>query len=176
MKNERLNMKKTKTKMIAESGMLAALSVVILLLGSVIDTLDLSCAVLAGFAALAMRIRHGRAGAVAVYITTSVLGFLLLPNKIPVVLYMFYGGIYPIIKPEIERLRSVVLQWVLKIVSVLVLFTIGLVVITFILGMESGFTVGIPLYLLLIVVAVCTDIAITAIVRRFGPVVAGKRR
>lgn len=165
-----------KTKIIAEGGMLAALSTVILFMGTIIDALDLSCAVLAGFAVLAMRIRHGRTGAFAVYCATAAISFLMLPNKIPAVLYVFYGGLYPMLKPEIERIRSAVLRWVLKVASVLASFSLGLAFITYILGVKSGFTVGLPLYALLALVAVAADVAISGIVRRYGHIVAfGKR-
>ena len=104
-----------KTRVIAENGLLAALSIIILLLGSLIEALDLSSAAIAGFAVLAVRIRWGRRSAIALYGVTSVLSMLMLPNKIPALLYVFYGGLYPILKAEIERLGSVLLQWVLKI-------------------------------------------------------------
>lgn len=165
-----------KTRIVAESGMLSALSVVILLFGAIIDVLDLTCAVFAGFCVIAMRIRHGRKGAVAVYCTCAVLAFLLLPNKIPAVLYIFYGGLYPLLKPEIERIPVAAVQWILKVLSVLLFFSVGLLVITFVLGLESGFTVGVSLYLLLIVVAVAADIAISGLVKRFGYVVASGKR
>lgn len=167
---------KKKTKIIAESGMLSALSVVVLLLGAVIDVLDLSSAVLAGFCVLAMRVRYGRTGAAAVYGTSAVLAFLLLPNKVPAVLYIFYGGLYPLVKPEIERIKSRALQWVLKLAFVLASFSVGLAVIAFVLGVDAGYTIGVPLYLLLAVVAVFADVAMTGISARFGHIVRGKRR
>lgn len=165
-----------KTKIIAESGMLSALSVVVLLLGAVVDVLDLSSAVLAGFCVLAMRVRHGRTGALAVYGTSAVLAFLLLPNKVPAVLYIFYGGLYPLVKPEIERIKSRVLQWILKVAFVLVSFSAGLALITFVLGIESGYTIGVPLYLLLAVIAVFADLAITGIAARFAHTMRRKKR
>ncbi len=170
---------KKKTRIIAESGMLAALSTVILTLGSLIDVLDMTSAVLAGFCVLFMRMRHGRAGAIAVYIVSTTLALLLLPNKIPAVLYAFYGGLYPILKPEIERLHSRVLQWILKVGSVLLFFSLGLLVISFTVSgglAAAGFTLGWPLFVLLAVVAVVADIAISGIAKRFGHIVALKNR
>ena len=165
-----------KTRIVAESGMLSALSIVILLFGSIIDVLDLTCAVFAGFCVIAMRIRHGRGGAIAVYCVSAVLAFLLLPNKIPAVLYIFYGGLYPLLKPEIESIPYAAVQWILKVLSVLFFFSLGLVFITFVLGMDSGFTVGVPLYALLTVVAICADIAVSAMMKRFAYIVASKKR
>lgn len=165
-----------KTRIIAESGMLSALSTVLLLLGSVIDVLDLSCAVLAGFCVLMMRIRHGRIGAAAVYFTSSALALLLLPNKVPAVLYVFYGGLYPLVKPEIERLKSRALQWVIKIAFALVSFSAALALMTFVLGIDSGFTVGAPLYILIAAVAVFADLGITGVSARLAGIAARKKR
>lgn len=167
---------KGKTKIVAESGMLSALSVVVLLLGAVVDVLDLSSAVLAGFCVLAMRVRYGRTGAVAVYGTSAVLSFLLLPNKVPAVLYIFYGGLYPLVKPEIERIKSRVLQWILKVAFVLASFSAWLALITFVLGVESGYTLGVSLYLLLAVIAVFADIAMTGIMGKFAHIMRRKKR
>lgn len=165
-----------KTKIIAEGGMLSALGTVLLFFGAVTDVLDLSCAVLAGFCVLFMGVRHGRIGALAVYCTTSALAFLLLPNKLPALLYVFYGGLYPLLKPEIERIRSVPLQWALKVIAVVVPFGAGLAVTTFLMGIETGFTFGVPLFLLIAVIAVFADFAMSAVAFRFSHIVRGRRR
>lgn len=165
-----------RTRVVAENGLLAALSVIILLIGSLIEALDLSSAALAGFAVLAVRMRWGRNSAIALYGVTSVLAMLLLPNKIPVLLYMFYGGLYPILKAEIERLGNVVLQWVLKVASVLVFFSMGLWVAMSLLGLNAGFTVGIALYALLVLVSVCADLALTAVMKQYAHIINRKRR
>ena len=114
-----------KTRVIAENGLLAALSIIILLLGSLIEALDLSSAAIAGFAVLAVRARWGRNSAIGLYAVTAALSLMVLPNKIPALLYVFYGGLYPILKAEIERVGKVWLQWILKVGSVLVSFSLG---------------------------------------------------
>ena len=165
-----------KTKVIAENGLLAALSIIILLLGSIIEALDLSSAAIAGFAVLAVRMRWGRNSAVALYAVTSVLSMVLLPNKIPALLYVFYGGLYPILKAEIERISKPWLQWVLKVLSVLVFFSIGLWVAMSLLGIDAGFTVGWVLYAVLVPVSVCADIALTAIMKQYAHIINRKKR
>lgn len=165
-----------KTRVIAENGLLAALSVIILLLGSLIEALDMSSAVLAGFAVLAMRIRWGRKSAIALYAVTSVLAMMLLPNKVPVILYVFYGGLYPILKAEIERIGSTLLQWVLKVGSVLLFFSAGLWVAMSLLGVDAGFTVGVALYAVLVPVSVCADLAMSAIMRQYAHLISRKKR
>ena len=39
---------------------------------------------------------------------------ILLPNKLPAILYFLFGGLYPIAKASFERLHYVV-AWILKI-------------------------------------------------------------
>ncbi len=164
-----------KTRVIAENGLLAALSIIVLLLGSLIDVLDMSSAAIAGFAVLAVRIRWGRNSAVALYALTSVLSILLLPNKVPALLYVFYGGLYPVLKAEFERVRSRVLEWVLKVGSVLISFSIGLWVMMFLLGLDAGFTVGPMLFAAMVPVAVCADLAMTVIIRQYANIINRKK-
>ena len=164
-----------KTKVVAENGLLAALSIIILLLGSIIEALDMSCAAIAGFAVLAVRVRWGRNAAVSLYAVTAVLSLALLPNKIPALLYVFYGGLYPILKAEIERLGSTLLQWVLKVASVLAFFSLGLWVAMSLMGIDAGFTVGPVLYAVLVPVAVCADLALTALLRQYGHIIGRKK-
>ena len=165
-----------KTRIIAENGLLAALSVIILLLGSIIEALDLSSAAIAGFAVLAVRMRWGRNSALALYTVTSVLSMAMLPNKIPALLYVFYGGLYPILKAEIERIGNVYLQWILKVVSVLLFFSVGLWVAMSLMGIDAGFTVGWALYGVLVPVSVCADIALSALMKQYAHIINRKKR
>lgn len=164
-----------KTRVIAENGLLSALSIIILLLGTLIEALDMSSAALAGFAVLAMRIRWGRRSAIALYAVTSVLAILFVPGTSSI-LYVFYGGLYPILKAEIERLGSVVLQWILKVGSVAAFFSLGLWVAMSLLGIKTGFTVGYVLYAVLVPVAVCADLALTVIMKQYAHLLIRKKR
>ena len=63
-----------------------------------------------------------------IYITTSVLSILLLPDKFSAVLYLIFGGVYPILKQKLEKNLPVILSWLLKAVyfnAVLVAATLG---------------------------------------------------
>jgi len=165
-----------KTRVIAENGLLAALSIIILLLGSLIEALDLSSAAIAGFAVLAVRARWGRNSAIGLYSVTSALSLMMLPNKIPALLYVFYGGLYPILKAEIERMGKIWLQWILKVGSVLVFFSLGLWVAMSLLGIDAGFTVGAVLDAGLVPVAVCADLAMTALLKQYAHIISRKKR
>lgn len=104
-----------KTKKITLSAMLSALSVVLLWLGSAVQVLDLSAAVLSSFAVIFAQIELRPPYSYLIWITTSLLSFLLpLPNKVAALYYAGFCGIYVILKAYIERLRPP-LSWVVKI-------------------------------------------------------------
>lgn len=102
-----------KTKKIAISAILAALGVVILYLGALIEVLDLSVALLASFLILFCIVELGSSASVSVYFVTALLSLLLLPNKSPALLYAAIFGYMPITKFLFERVRRWI-SWILK--------------------------------------------------------------
>ena len=95
-----------------------ALSVVLMLVGCVIQSLDLTVAVAAGLTVAVAVIEYGTGWAVMLYAATSVLSFVLLPAKTPALFYVLIGGIYPIIKALLERIKNRKLVWAIKIIFV----------------------------------------------------------
>ncbi len=90
----------------AVCGILCALSFVLLLIGAIVEVLDFSVAILAALPVLFCLVEMGYSYAFLTYGATSLLGLLLLPGtKFPVLLYALCGGIYPILKKLIERVR-----------------------------------------------------------------------
>lgn len=110
-----MNKKLSNTKRITVSAMTAALGVVILYLGSFIEVLDISVAVLASMLSLVIVIEYGKAAPYSIYAATSILSLLLLPQKLPALMYTLFFGYYPIVKESIERLRNRILQWSVKL-------------------------------------------------------------
>ena len=93
--------------------MLAALGVVLLYLGSLIEIMDISMAVFASLLCVVAVIEYGGSWPWLIYGVTSVLALLLLPNKTPAAFYTLFFGFYPIIKEKLEKLPRVI-SWVLK--------------------------------------------------------------
>lgn len=93
--------------------MLSALGVVMLYIGSLIQVMDLSMAVIASICCIFAVIEYGKSAPWLVFATTSVLSLILLPQKAPAVIYICFFGYYPIIKEKLERLAKPV-SWVLK--------------------------------------------------------------
>ena len=166
-----------KTRIVAECSVLSALSIIILLLGAVFEPLDLSCAFIAGLAVLTVRLRWGRKSALLLYSCTAVLSFLLLHNKLPVFLYIFYGGLFPIVKAEADLLTNAVIRWVLKIAFGCLAYTALIFVSLNIFGIKGmDFTYSIPAYLAVIGVTFCVDVAVSMLIGQFGRVILRKRK
>ena len=106
--------KKNQTKLLTVSAMLSALGVIVLGIGSVFQSLDLTTAALAAFFCIYAVIEMGGPYPWMIWAVTSFLGILLLPQKSPAVLFLFIGC-YPILKEKLERLRRW-LCWLLKLV------------------------------------------------------------
>lgn len=107
-------MKKNSTYYIALGGVLAALSVVIMFLAAVIPYVSIALPALAGILLIATVIEAGPSWAILIFIVVSLLSVLFVPDKEPVVYYVFFFGHYPIAKSYIERVRLIPVQWIIK--------------------------------------------------------------
>ena len=145
--------------------MLAALGVVLLYIGSVIEVLDISIAVIVSLFCVFAVIEYGKAAPWMVFAVTSVLSAVLLPNKTPALMYALFFGYYPILKEKYEKKRTLI-AWTLKEIT----FNIALVAVLFfgknlVLGDVS---IPIPLYIIAVVVLevvfVLYDFALTKLI------------
>jgi hypothetical protein len=94
-----------RTKRLTVSAMLAAIGVVMLLIGSFLESLDLTVAALASMLCIYAVIELGGAYPWMIWGVTSLLGLLLLPYpKTPALFYLLIG-FYPILKEKLEKLK-----------------------------------------------------------------------
>ena len=133
--------------------MISALSVVILYLGSVVEVLDLSMAMITSMLCAFIVIETPSAWQYLTYAVTSLLSLLLLPNKFIAVVYALFAGIYPIIKERIERLRSGIFQWGIKLVFFNTVLTVVFLVSQFVLALPMSlslwvYLLGSPVFIL----------------------------
>lgn len=105
---------------------MSALGVLLLYLGSVIEVLDLTMAAFASIIIVMAVIEMGGRWPYLIWLVTSALSLLLLPNKFIALLYLLFCGSYPIFKAMFERLHYVV-SWILK----LSMFNTALIIIVF---------------------------------------------
>lgn len=115
------------TRALTLSAVFSALGVVLLALGSLLQVLDLTMAVLASFLVILAVIELRGRYPYLIYAVTAVLGLLLCPVKTAPVVYLCFAGYYPIIKARLEAKLPRVLCWIIKIV----IFNAGLALALF---------------------------------------------
>lgn len=128
-----MNKKKTPAGQMALGGVLGALAVVIMSLGTLIPVMTYVCPMACALLLEVVRLTCGQRVAWAWYGAVAILGLLLSPDKEAAALYAFIGY-YPIVKPKLDGKK---LSWLFKGV----LFNGSIVLMYFfllrILGMEA---------------------------------------
>ena len=148
------------------SALLSALGVVLLGLGSLFETLDLSMAALASFFCIYAVIEMRGGYPWMIWLVTAGLAFLLLPQKTPALFYLFLGH-YPMVKALTERLPRT-LSWVVKLVwlhlSGLLIFLGARFLLAPNAEWDSRIWYWVLLYLGALVAFILFDIALTRII------------
>ncbi|HHW01908.1 MAG TPA: hypothetical protein GXX35_03720 [Thermoanaerobacterales bacterium] len=104
------------TRKIALGGILSALVVILLYLAAVLHTSRLFLLSLCSFAVSVVIIEGGLATGLMFYGATSILAFLLVPDKTMPILYISFFGIYGFAKALIEKHITGIFQYILKFI------------------------------------------------------------
>ncbi|OON98172.1 MAG: hypothetical protein ATN36_01425 [Epulopiscium sp. Nele67-Bin005] len=104
-----------RTKDLALGGILTALSVVILYISYILPTSQLTMFALATFVVILGYIRGSLKTATLIYLSTSLLCFLLIPLQVTIVYVLFFGN-YGIVKSFIESQNKYLLEYILKLI------------------------------------------------------------
>ena len=123
-----------KTNRLALGGIFLALTIVFLFIASVIPGLELTFYALSSVFIGLMILETGFGGGLAVYAAAAILGFLLIPGKGAVIPFIFFFGIYPVIKAIAEKPQQKAAQLTVKIA-----FFAAVVCIAFLLFKELFF-------------------------------------
>ena len=118
---------KKKTRAVAFAGIISALCVVLLYLGSIVDVLDYSVSALCGILVTLISVEFGNRTGVSVWIVSSILALLILPQKFSALLFVLFCGWYIFVKKLYEKLPNIV-SWILKLAT----FNVVLAAILFI--------------------------------------------
>lgn len=106
---------RSNTRIIAIGGVLTALTLVCLYAASFVPAIELTLYALSSIFIPAMMIETKGKGGWVLYIACSLLALLILPNKVGAFPYIFFFGIYGIVKYYIEKIKSPVVQIALKL-------------------------------------------------------------
>lgn len=127
---------KEKIRSLALSGVLSALAVVLLLLGSLFQMLDLSMAALASLVVMVALLEMGAKWALGVYAVSAVIAVLLFPQTASIAFAAFLGY-YPVLKVWLDKLRPAVLQYLVKLLCFNLFLGVTLFICYRLLGPES---------------------------------------
>ena len=123
-------MRKTESQKIALCGVLSALSVVVLLVGNVLQIGTYAAPMLASFLLIPVLEDYGKKYALLLYAVVSLLSLFLVPDKELVLFYVLVLGYYPVLR---VRLNNGALRWVAKFgcfnAAVVVMYALLIVVL-----------------------------------------------
>lgn len=145
--------------------MLAAIGVIVLGLGALIQTLDLTVAALASILCIWAVIELGGAYPWMIWAVTAFLSILLLPQKTPGFLYLFIG-LYPMLKERLEHLPRL-LEWLLKLICFHAMLALCWLVLRIFVPDEVTLQLGwvlIGTYALALVAFLLYDLALTKLI------------
>ena len=99
---------------VALGAMLSALSVVALL-PTAIEVMVYALPAIASIFVAFATVEMGRKWAAAVFISSSVVGLIIVPNKEAIILYAAFFGYYPILKSFLESKNKRVVEYAVKL-------------------------------------------------------------
>ena len=145
--------------------MLAALGVVFLYIGSIVQVMDITMAVVASLCCAFAVIEYGGSYPWLIYAVTSVASLIVLPQKEAAVIYILFFGFYPILKKTLEKRRKLT-AWILKELIFNVSLAVMLILSSLLLTADSA--EPLPVFLLFVIIAEITfpiyDIALTRLI------------
>lgn len=148
--------------------MMVALSVVMMVIGAVIDVLDLSACALASLVMVFAYIELGSPYTYLVWLCTTVLSAVIFPASLVWFEYLLVFGIYPILKAYIEKLPRV-FWWPIKLVYINAIIWLLIFFVDLIFGTQflEGDTVWLKAltYILINAAFIAYDFFITVMVR-----------
>ncbi len=102
------------TKKLVFTSLMAAAAIVLMVVSSFVPTMSISLAVIAGLFVAVAFLECGRTHAFLCYLTASILGLLLVPDRSVALMFVLMFGSYPIFKSVAESAREVWVEYLLK--------------------------------------------------------------
>ncbi len=103
------------SRRVALAGVFGALCVTVMLLGGVLPFATFAAPAIAGLFIMPAAIEFGRRTGVLLYAAVGLLSFFLVPDRELSLIFIFFLGFYPLLKARIERVRSRVGKWAVKL-------------------------------------------------------------
>lgn len=160
------NSNRKQTRRIVFAAALSALSFVMLFIGAATSVLDLTMVVACAFCSVLAVIELRSPFPVLIWIVTGLLSLLLLPDKFVAIEYILFGGLYPIIKNLIERIKNKLVGWVLKLIYFNASLTAAIAVAKFVMNLpdDYGMTFSAWVYIFGNIFFVMSDLALSILI------------
>lgn len=144
---------------------MVALTIVTMYLASIMPTGRLGFLGLASIFGVAAVIESGLVGGAMVYAASCILGFLIVPSKEIVLMYVIFFGYYPLIKSIAEKKQKVFLGWGLKFLTMNTALTILVFAFEKIFFDISGLDYAVPIvYAVSNVAFILYDIGVSGVI------------
>lgn len=117
-----------KAREISYAGVMEALSIIFLFLASVLPKGNSLFYILSSVCVMIIVWLYNIKLGLLVYMTTSLLSFIIVPNKLVTVLYVLIFGLYPVFKAICERGFPIYIEFGLK----LLFYNIALIILYFV--------------------------------------------
>lgn len=125
-----------KSKQISLGAMITVFSIILLYMTSVIPTARFFLISLASFLIAVLIIEVGISYAILSFVSTAILGFIMIPNKLLLIPYITFLGYYGVIKLYIERIDKFLLEWIIKIVVFNIALSINYYLLTIVFAQQ----------------------------------------
>ena len=109
-------------------GICTALAVIFMFGASFVPGIELTLFLISSLFTAVMVLEAGAAGGLSVFAAASLLGLILVPNKLALIPYIFCFGYYAVLKFYIEKIKSGVLQMTIKVIYFAAIVLLGLLV------------------------------------------------
>ena len=158
-----------KTKKLTVCAMMAALSVVFMFIGVLFPSGRMGFMAIASLFVVAVVIQYGYLSAVSVFVVSSLLGLIIIPDKIPLMFYFIFFGYYPVIKSIAEKVRKRCFSWVFKLavfnaaLTVFFIFMKELLMLRFFDNISDNIS-GIVIYIVFNIIFLIYDIGLSRLI------------
>ena len=133
------------SRKIATCGVLCALAIVVMMLGSLIGVGTYAAPLIAIWLLLPVLGLFGRKAALTVFVAVALIGFMVLPDRELALIYCAFGW-WPAAKPLIDRIPGKALRFLVKLVIYLALILLILYLVYSILGIQKTEDIGVKIY------------------------------
>lgn len=160
-------MKDARVSKLALSGIFLAITEVFLLGASIVPGIEMSMLAVATAVSSFLIIETGIKNGVVFYIAATLLGLVILPNKIAIIPYAMFFGLYPVVKYFAEKLKTAPMQLTVKLSYFAVVLAVAFFLLFDIFFGNISLPEWIPVYAIIpvsLIIFLIFDAALTAII------------